>query len=422
MTSTPLKNLLALLCFLPFTLAAQWQPINTNVYQEFLELDFVSDLQGFALMPDPQSLSTQRFIATTDGGQTWTTVALPHAGDYQSMDFVDALNGYLSGRYSNGSVLECHVYKTTNGGQNWTDVSPNIQDAGYGNSVLRFWNPLKGNFLVGSNQYATTDGGATWDTISLGMESGLCMATSGSQQAAFGTWDGTFAYTGGVFTTNDGGATWNFSDFTDWNSQITQISYPEFNHIFALANSYAPFIAPRLYRSQDGGASWDTLHPQIWVDSNATPQSMHFVNGALGYVNTLEGHIFVTSDSGNTWQLDYLTAEAQTVLSAGGSSLYSGGDLGSLYQLDLPLGSEPKPTFPGLLAFPNPVTDRVGITTTFSESVHVQILNAQGKILQITNLQPGHNQLDLPASLPSGVFFLHLHGQGISETHKMIRL
>lgn len=95
-------------------------------------------------------------IKSTDGGQNWAEVT-PAATDVQwvSISFVDASTGWLGGK--NGEV-----FRTTNGGTTWNLISTGVLDD---QVHLSFLNTSLGYAGVFRKLFKTTDGGETWSLL-----------------------------------------------------------------------------------------------------------------------------------------------------------------------------------------------------------------------------------------------------------------
>src|SRR5215212_1698938 len=160
------------------------------------------------------------YARTTDGGLTWQAGQVPGAAelDFRDVDAFDAETAYL---LAIGEGERSRIYKTTDGGRNWTLKFQNRRAAAF-YDCMAFWDksrglavsdPVDGRFLV----VRTEDGGQTWKEIDpVGMPaalageggfaaSGTCVAAGGKSDAWFGT--------GGpsgprVFRSIDGGQTW----------------------------------------------------------------------------------------------------------------------------------------------------------------------------------------------------------------------
>jgi photosystem II stability/assembly factor-like uncharacterized protein len=113
----------------------------------------------------PVTLTSQNgellaIYSSHDGGKTWlqTPMLIPQGG---SMDFVSVLDGFVW----NGTSF----YVTTDGAQTWKTVAPDVS-FGDSFSAMDFVSPSVGLVVTSdaSNNralYKTTDGGATWNLI-----------------------------------------------------------------------------------------------------------------------------------------------------------------------------------------------------------------------------------------------------------------
>jgi len=144
-----LKLLFLLLLFTTASTQAQWE-VQLDV-QNFTPLDrifFLDENYGWTIGGGP-------YFYTSDGGQNW--YLSDHLLDIQGTDiaFINHDTGFIASK--NGII-----YKTVNGGQNWTDIqTPATQD------VMRLF------FVDENNGWATfqynsgyllhtEDGGNTW--------------------------------------------------------------------------------------------------------------------------------------------------------------------------------------------------------------------------------------------------------------------
>lgn len=213
------------------------------------------------------------YARTTDGGRTWQAAQVPGAAelDFRDVDAFDADTAYL---LAIGEGERSRIYKTTDGGRHWTLQFRNrragafydcmaFRDASRG---LAISDPVDGHFLV----IKTEDGGRTWNEIdTVGMPralegeggfaaSGTCVAVGGKSDAWFGT----------------GGP-----------------------------------AGPRVFRSDDGGRTWQTSAAPLKAGKAAGVFSLAFRNGSAGVAvggdytkeQDSEGSAAVTSDGGRTW-------------------------------------------------------------------------------------------------------------------------
>jgi photosystem II stability/assembly factor-like uncharacterized protein len=154
------------------------------------------------------------YLRSTTGGETWTVAQVKGAGmlDFRDVHAVDERTAYL---LASGAADKSRVYKTVNGGKDWTLQLTNPDAAGFFDAMA-FWDENHGLLLGDSLNgrmvvFGTDDGGAHWERrespAAQAKEgafaaSGTCLIANGDRDAWFGT---TAAR---VFHSVDGGRTW----------------------------------------------------------------------------------------------------------------------------------------------------------------------------------------------------------------------
>jgi hypothetical protein len=117
--------------------------------------------------------SNEKFLfKTTDGGVTWTLISrttlgsppaesgvgtLPNGNGVSAVFFQDASKGWL-GLSSPGPNL----YKSTDGGHNWTNVAVADLDPGVPVQSITFTDSTHGSFTTPDGTWTTSDGGTSW--------------------------------------------------------------------------------------------------------------------------------------------------------------------------------------------------------------------------------------------------------------------
>ena len=147
--------------------------------------------------------------------------------------FVDSTIAYAVGK---------SIWKTTDGGDNWTKLYDFTASAGY--SSLFFTNQQTGWVIKQEGLYKTVNGGIDWqrvntDTINL---------TPG----------------GAIFFLN------------------SETGY--------ISNQYS------IEKTVDGGVSWN----KVFICTSGTYHDIHFVSETVGYITDGQ-YLFKTTDGGNTW-------------------------------------------------------------------------------------------------------------------------
>jgi len=227
------------------------------------------------------------------------------------------------------------VYKTTDGGINWLNVSDgyfktgsvgaisvapsnaNVIYAGMGETCIR------GNMSAGDGMYRTVDGGKTWKHIGLGESHfiGEIVVHPKNEDVAWVAVLGhTFGNEGnserGVFKTTDGGNNWERVLYQNEHTGAVDIEIDPNNPRILYATLWEAYRNPwemssggdgsGLYKSTDGGENWENIsqHPGL-------PKGM---SGKIGVaisplnsdriwtiIENENGGLFRSDDGGDTW-------------------------------------------------------------------------------------------------------------------------
>ena len=216
------------------------------------------------------------FVVTTDGGKHWRAGVVPGAETLQFRD-VQGISDKVAYLLSIGNGTDSRIYKTTDGGANWTTVFVNQNpDAFY--DCFAFWNKnralamsdsVNGRFPI----LRTTDG-QTWQDIGDNVtpalpgeagfaSSGTCITAQGGKRAWFTTGGVTPAR---VIATTDGGDTWNAYPTPLVSGPPAggfSIAFHDAKHGILgggdLANGTG--VSNNFARSSDGGVTWTLTTP-----------------------------------------------------------------------------------------------------------------------------------------------------------------
>ena len=264
---------------------------------------------------DPTSGTLYR---TTDAGLTWSSAAVPFGGG--SLHFVDSMHGWeLIGLNAGMSHESVAIFLTADGGGTWSRVfinepavsgsSDSLPLAGDKNGITALdpdhaWvtgaQPSSDFIYV----YSSQDGGTTWAHQDLTIPSSYSGAlTNASLPVFFGGNEGVlpvllFAATNGAdfYVSHDGGRTWTP---TTPIGQGGYLAIPSPKDFFVWDGS-----AP-LNVSHDAGLSWSTLNPNINIQGNMI--SLQFVDAVTGYALTSDTsshhELYRTLDGGLTWNV-----------------------------------------------------------------------------------------------------------------------
>ncbi|HTA69940.1 MAG TPA: hypothetical protein VK776_16745 [Bryobacteraceae bacterium] len=187
-----------------------------------------------------------------------------------------------------------YVLKTTDGGLNWQEISPDLTGAG----------KFIGSILSGSPASPSAPSGAATIQDAKARGYGVVYSIAPSPITAGLIWAG--SDTGEIHLTRDGGKTWTYvtpTGLTDW-SKITAI---EASH-FAAGVAYAAVDRhrlddnkPYLFRTRDYGKTWTPITTGIDAPSFLNAIREDPVRKGLLYACTETG-VFVSFDDGDRWQ------------------------------------------------------------------------------------------------------------------------
>lgn len=234
------------------------------------------------------------FFKSTDSGVNWTTVAMDTMPGYGNCLAVDRTNPntiYIGG-YWTTSPYTPKVYKTTNGGSNWTDVTGTIPTAAYWVYSMAV-HPTNSNIVYAGTYldgiYRSTDGGGSWTKTCTNYYN-YSMTTSIATP--------NIAYCGGyneIYKTTDAGATWV--------SVSTGLSGYYFYGIAASAqNASIVYTGDNkgAFKTTTGGASWNNINNNLNLGA-----ILSFTNApsspATIYTSFAEVGVFKTTNSGTDW-------------------------------------------------------------------------------------------------------------------------
>lgn len=264
-----------------------WVQQNSGTTKELRDVHFINENTGWAVGSD------KTFLKTTDGGDNWTSIAIPFGAsdlNLYSVHFIDENKGWVTG-------AEDFIVRTVDGGNSW------IND-----QSLPGGTPIQGGRYVTDIQFINNNVGwlsATYD----------------------------------IYKTVNGGSTWsvvctNCSDsWTIWDIHFTDAS-----------NGWAITQLNEIYRTTNGGASW-TLTPDNGFTLQSIVSKIHFINANTGWFvlgSVSDGTVGKTNNGGNSWSaqefsrglydgdIDFIDANYGWVL---GNGVYHTTDGGINWQL-----------------------------------------------------------------------------------------
>ena len=210
---------------------------------------------------------------TADGGANWERIADPSGENplqlcaKTGMAFGDSFTGWIT-RNCMGVMDGAHVLGTGNGGALWNffDLPPSDQDPdrfklqGYCYSHSpQFYSPVSGSVAVTCIEYADDNSKVETSYIYTSIDSGFTWSSSGYPGGALLVLDNDFAFALGrdIYRTHDGGASWQLVKTVNWDGQFSFVSQ---THGWAVARE-GDEIA--LVYTENGGGKWDLIEAVI---------------------------------------------------------------------------------------------------------------------------------------------------------------
>lgn len=292
---------------------------------------------------------------TTDSGATWADMSPPADGAEVLALAIDPLH---TDTIWAGSSAYADLFKSTDGGKTWAPSFPTnvIIDAIAIDPTRTDTVYAAGSGGHGGGILRTTDGGHTWTTL-YGLKFG---ASVESLAMAPGSPTTLFAGLGGdsigVLKTVDAGATWDKLPATSgwWVSSLAVDP--------ATADSVYAGTGQGLFKSTDGGTSWAAATLPNSYQSNVSSVLIDPTSPAIVYAATDAG-VFRTVDAGANWVtvnagLSELGVGNITLDPTGSSTLYAAVVGGSLWSITFV-----PPTITSAAQLPAAVAGRAYTTT-----------------------------------------------------------
>jgi photosystem II stability/assembly factor-like uncharacterized protein len=249
----------------------EWQESVVDPDQSFRGLDAVNRRTAW-VSGGSISGGAGKVFRTTDGGATWQDVSPPGTEGLSLRD-VAARDADTAVVLSIGPGEASRIYRTTDGGQTWTETFRNTEEAAFYNCLdfypggrrgLAVSDPVDGRFRI----LATSDSGRSWQVLPAdGMPdstgeynfsaSGECLVIEGRH-----AWFGSGGAAARVFHSGDRGLTWRATDSTIPAGEaagVFALAFKNPRHGVAVGGDYA--------EPADGtDATAYTIHRRTWTN------------------------------------------------------------------------------------------------------------------------------------------------------------
>lgn len=263
-----------------------WTQISNQISTGFDEMTLLPNgtIVGVSLSGD--------VWRSADGGLNWTRplIGLGALPASWNVSFFDDQLGAVVGQGG-------FTFKTTDGGLTWAMLNNGIGGVSFYD--LEMFDDNAG-LAVGDNGYflRTANGGDRWDTGRLQV-TGVTL-DRGENLQAVSVVDANFAvaagYDGVVYKTFDRGATWQSIGYPNLTGALLAADVKFITHDLGYVTGNRVGESQNLYRTTNGGASWELIPLQI-----GNGISIDFIDANRGWVLNAGGTGFRTTNGGATW-------------------------------------------------------------------------------------------------------------------------
>ncbi|MBS1494675.1 MAG: T9SS type A sorting domain-containing protein [Bacteroidetes bacterium] len=280
------------------------------------EMKFVNSTTGFCC-GDDISFNTNIFIAkTTDAGNSWQTVTPPGlTRGLTALEFINANTGVVVGNA--GLIL-----RTTNGGTNWStiDISPytgDISDITFSGTDTAYACGASVTGMATNTVFKSVNGGVNWTMLNTNCTSSRSMIEVFNNQTLVCAGN-----SGVIIRSTNGGTTWDSLRFGT--QAFNGLKKAGSSTVWAVGNSQV------VYKSTNQGLTFT-----LALDNGPSPlYSVDFLDSLRGFIVGSNGVNYITSNGGTSWDsLAVSTLCAQVLFSAcykSSTEIFASGQQGTI--------------------------------------------------------------------------------------------
>ncbi len=298
----------------------------------YIDLSFIDENAGWAVESSGQS---SHIVKTADGGENWINIS-SYDNHIVKVFFLDPLDGWAVAQSNTSNSAEYVFLKTEDGGKTFQVInkqimnSPSLVQKRIQTTDLKFFDKNNGYVMMSGKLLKTTDGGQKWSEINPDIPdfftTKMCFVhvntgwVGGSAPANKNMNAGTTA-DAYIYGTTDGGK--------KWSKQFQASSTPDYqethdymvNGMSFIENKYGWFLIEdgadmhtELYRTVNGGKTYTVINSNNLYLPGPQQSHMQFLDKDIGFTSyhpgggIPQGGIFKTNDGGKTFKNTSITS------------------------------------------------------------------------------------------------------------------
>lgn len=271
---------------------ASWSSNSFNwTTQLMFDITTVPGTSKYWAVGRPFTTGTREILYSSNSGANWTPYNLGVAGDFFAISMINENVGYVSGQ--NNQVL-----KTIDGGVTWTPKtgpSPVASSQLYNCKFISEdtgWVFVNFSTVPGGNVFKTVNGGDNWTQYSTGAASeNIYSADMVNGSVGFCTMNPSNRP---IYRTTNGGVNWTGATITGFTGSIRSVSSPDGVTVYACQTSGTSRVA----KSTNGGVNWTLITLPVAADFT----SIDFKDPNTGYVTGNSITVIAkTTNGGSNW-------------------------------------------------------------------------------------------------------------------------